>query len=298
MILAWIAAAVLLASLIGIAIVIGRKLPLAAAVDPSHAPAAIRKAEIVETRLRRKFQNMWSAVSERGRPMTGKLGTIMAEAQSKLRDLEHEYRVRSLPVLLNRRQRHRLNEEIQGLLDQAEVTINEGEEKAAEEKCLQAIRMEPRSIPAFTMLGNLYIQRKEFAHAKEVFRYLEKLTEEGDAVYDHHSEEANQTAKAQATGLQVRIYQQLTDCYRGLEDQTAAFANIQEAYRLAPTNPKVLDMYIAAAIAVGKKAFAAGAVEKLRTVNPENSKIAEWEAAIGSMADTHLASPLEDSRPL
>lgn len=287
MILVWAAIAVLLLSLIGIAVVVIRKLPLAAAVDPNQAPAATRKAEIVETRLRRKFQALWSNVTERSRPATNRMGVLLTQAQSKLRDLEHEYRVRSLPVLLNRRQRSRLNEEIQEILNQAEAYVTDGEDKAAEEKCLQAIRMEPRSIPAFSLLGDVYLSSGEHAHAKEVYLYLEKLTEERDAVYDHHSEEANQNAQEQQTSLRVSIFQQLAESYRGLDDVASAFSAIHEASRLVPTNPKVLDTYLDMAIAAGKKDFAVDALEKLRRANPENTKITDWEAAIATMPDTH-----------
>ncbi len=289
MIILWISGGVFFLAVLTMAVIVIRKFPVAAAVDPEQAPPAeVRKAEIVETRLRRKFTNAWVTVRERSRPTVQTLGKAMGKAQAKLRDLEHEYKVRSIPVLLNRRQRHRLNDEIQVLLEQAEALIGDGELKAAEEKCLQAIRIEPRSIPSFDVLGDLYLKQKEYAHAKEVYRFLEKLIDEPDAVFDHHSDDANAVAKNQREELRVRFYERLATSYQQIDELPAAFETIQETYRLAPANPRVIDLYLEIAIADGKKSFAIDALERLRSTNPENSKIPEWETAIHAMPDTHL----------
>jgi len=296
MTLIWIAGIALALSIVGIITILIRKFPLAAAVDTEQAPVStLKKDQIVETRLRRKLHTFWSRVQDRSRPMAQSLGGMMAKTQSKLRDLEHEYKVRSLPVLLNRRQRRRVNEEVQTILDQADSLLTDKEHKAAEEKCLQAVRMEPRSIPAFDFLGELYLANKEYAHAKEVYKFLEKLTEESDAIYDHHSDEANAAALSQAESIKIRFAERMAEAYRGLEDLPAAFESIQTAYRLAPTNPKILDTFIDIAIKLEKKAFASDALAQLQSVNPENSKIEEFATAIAALPETHLTDSNESS---
>ncbi len=291
MLILWVSGGVFLLALVAMAVIVVRKFPMAAAVDPEQAPPAeIKKAEIVETRLRRKFTTAWVTVREKSRPAVQLIGKGMVRAQAKLRDLEHEYKVRSIPVLLNRRQRHRLNDEIQVLLDQSEALVVDGELKAAEEKCLQAIRIEPRSLPSFDVLGDIYMKQKEYAHAKEVYRFLEKLIDEVDAVFDHHGDEANATAKNQRDDMRVKYLERLALSYQGLDDLPAAFETIQSAYRQAPANPRIIDLYLDIAIADGKKSFALSALEQLRTTNPENSKIPEWAEKIDAMPESHLSS--------
>jgi tetratricopeptide (TPR) repeat protein len=285
----WLILGIFVVAVVGLAVVLLRKFPLAATIDLNHLPVVeTRKAEIVESRLRRKFLGWWSAVSVRGRPVAGKMGKVMVTAQKKLRDLEHEYKVRSLPVFLGRRERRRINQDIQELLAQAETFLAEGEDKAAEEKCLQAIRLEPRSVPAFKVLGDLYIKTGEYSHAKEVYLFLQKLATESEAVYDHKSDAEPTTEAAVDITQLVFIYQRLAEVYRQLEDLPTAFSQAQEAYRLAPANPKVINDYLEISIALGKKAFAAGALERMREVNPENSKIVEWQEKIENIPDTHL----------
>jgi hypothetical protein len=107
MILTVIALGVLVISLIGLAIVIVRKFPTLATIDTGATSAAIaeRKSSLLEQRLKRKFQSALGVVKTRGTPAVGKAKALWSQTQKKLVDLEHEYKVRSLPVFLNRSQR-------------------------------------------------------------------------------------------------------------------------------------------------------------------------------------------------
>lgn len=291
-----IAVAVLALSLVTLALVVGRKLPLLASIrsSPTADTLAEKKSVLIEQRLLRKF----TAWREKAGLMTGPvgqhLGRWFAGAQQKLANLEHEYKVRSLPVFLSRRQRRKLDEEIHSLLTQARALADDGEHAAAEEKALQAIRLEPRSVPAFDFLGGLYMKTNEYGQAKEVYRYLLKLVGESDAIYEHLGEadlatgqlrEAQQEfAKAVAlNNNEIGYCLNLAKADRLLEEWPLAFERIQEAARREPNNPKILDEYIEISIGCGKRQFAEAAVDKLAEVNPENSKIEEWRRRIDEM---------------
>lgn len=219
---------------------------------------------------------------------------MWSKAQKKLVDLEHEYKIRSLPVFLNRRQRQQINSEIAGILSQATALRDDGEYAAAEEKALQAIRLEPRSVPAFELLGELYMTMKEYGHAKEVFQYLLKLTGETDAIYEHmaeadlaggHLDEArSEFEKAADLNPKITAYHlDLARVYRQLELWPKAFASIEEALHLEPNSPKILDEYIDIALGYGKKDFAADGIRRMKEVNPENTKITEWETRLAEI---------------
>ncbi len=291
-----IAVTVLALSLITLALVVGRKFPLLASIQssPTADTLAEKKSALIEQRLKRKF----SAWREKADVVTGpvgqRLGQWFGSLHQKLANLEHEYKVRSLPVFLSRRQRHKIDEDIHSLLTQARALADDGEYSAAEEKALQAIRLEPRSVPAFDFLGELYMKTNEYGQAKEVYRYLLKLVGESDAIYEHLGEvdmAAGQLREAEeefskAVALntdETGYYLNLAKTDRLLEEWPLAFERIQEAARREPNNPKILDEYIEISIGYGKRQFAQAAVSKLEKVNPENSKIGEWRKRIDEM---------------
>lgn len=296
-----IAIIVLAISALGVAILIGRKFPTLASIDTVATTGAIaeRKHNIIEDRLRRKVVSFWGKVTERSAPIAAVTGRAWNVAHKKLVDLEHEYKVRTLPVFLSRRQRSKVDKEITTTLDQARALLDDQEYLAAEEKAMQAVRLEPRSVPAFEILGELYMSTKEYGHAKEVYQYLLKLTGDSDAIYEHmgeadlaagHLEEARDELKrAVDLNRTVATYHcDLALVYTALGDRAKAFASIQEAARLEPNNPKVLDQYVEISIAAGKKQFAEDAVARIEAVNPENSKIAPWRGQITAIKEQQL----------
>lgn len=304
-----IALIVLGLSLVMIGAVIGRKFPTLASIDTAATVGATheRKHNLIEDRLRRKVVTFWSKVSERAGPVATVTGKVWTATQKKLVDLEHEYKVRSLPVFLSRRQRNKVDHEISSTLDQARALMTDKEFPAAEEKIMQAVRLEPRSVPAFELLGELYMTNKEFSHAKEVYHYLLKLTGDSDAIYEHLSkadlaagrleearDELNHAIDLNRTVATYHV--ELAQVYLALNDQTKAFSSIQEATRLEPNNPKVLDQYVAISILAGKKQFAEDAVARIEAVNPENSKIGPWREEIAAIQEQRHTIP-EDSTP-
>ncbi len=306
MVLTMIALGVLVISLIGLVVVIVRKFPTLATIDTGATSAAIaeRKSSLLEQRLKRKFQSAFGAVKTRGTPAVGKAKALWSQTQKKLVDLEHEYKVRSLPVFLNRRQRQQMNDEISEILAQAVALRDDGEYAAAEDKALQAIRLEPRSVPAFELLGELYMTMKEYGHAKEVFHYLLKLTGESDAIYEHMAEadladgrlEDAQTELEKAADLNPKItayHLDLARVYRQLQLWPKALASIEQALSLEPNSPKILDEYIDISLGYGKKDFAADGIRRMKEVNPENSKIADWESQVSTMSESIVHSQPE-----
>lgn len=288
-----IALVVLLVSLTAIGLLIGRRFPTLASIDLQSAAGTLRerKSNLLEKRLRRKFNSMWERLEDHGGPVTNKIRQGWNVLHRRLVDLEHEYKVRALPVLLNRFQRRKVDAEIAEIMAQAEALLADGEVKAAEEKALHAIRLEPRSVPAFEFLGDLYLSGKEYGNAKEIYLYLLKLVDDEEAVYEHKIEQdvrrgqlpAAQVDRRQAIDLKkhrLLYYLDLAQAYRMLEDWPNAMSSIQEAAVLEPNNPKVLDEYLEVSIGSGQKKFAGEALETIRQTNSENSKISDWEERI------------------
>lgn len=302
MIISLVAIAILGVCLIGLGVVIGRKFPILARFNATSPTSTVeaRKKSLVEERLRRKFTASWARFKKYTGPVGEQTTKLWDRTHKKLVDLEHEYKVRSLPVFLNRRHRRQIDHEITDMLVQARALLDDGEAAAAEEKCMQAIRLEPRSVPAFEFLGQLYLQTKEFGHAKEVYHYLLKLTGDREAVY-HHGQTSETgslvltTTPPEADHVIASYRLELSTIYRQLGDTHAAFDSAQEAARLEPNSPKVLDALICASVSAGKKQFAEDALTKLIEVNPQNSKIAEWRDQIATMPSRPIATPENDT---
>ena len=302
------ALALLVLSLAGIAIIVGRKFPLLARFDTSAnvSPHTERKRTLIEERLRRKVGSLQGRLTTKLGPAGAWTKRQWEKTHHHLVNLEHEYKIRSLPVLLNRRQRRRLDDDIADLLTQARALLADDEVAAAEEKCMQAIRLEPRSVPAFELLGQLYMRSKEFGHAKEVYHYLLKLVGESDAIYEHLSEAdradghlteaADDLRHAIDLNSTVSAYRlELSQVYRALGQPRQAFDSAQEASRLEPNNPKMLDELIEASILAGKKQFAEDALKKLADVNPENKKIEDWRHQIEALDTSAMVHGTLDS---
>lgn len=297
MLLELIALAVLVLAVIGIAILIGRKFPTLAAIDvqATLGPASERKTALVEQRLKRKVDSWRSRLTTASQPSVAKVTQWFEGAQRRLTDLQHEYRVRSLPVMLNRRQQRKVQSEVESLLQQARLFRDEQEHAAAEEKALQAIRLDMRSVAAFEFLGALYLDTKQYQHAKEVYRYLLKLEGDSDALREQLAQadlgEGNVTAAehelkraVELNATVMRYHLELAQVERQLGNLAAAFEQIQEAVRLEPNHPKVLDEMIEISLGYGKREFAESALLKIKSTNPDNQKIAEWEERLQSLA--------------
>ncbi len=300
-------------SIVTVLIIIARKFPTLAAVDTTVTTGTIakRKHSLIEERLRRKISSGWGKIVERTKPVTAVSSTFFTKAHKKLVDLEHEYKVRSLPVFLSRRQRVKIDHEISAIIDQARALMIDKEFAAAEEKIMQAIRLEPRSVPAFEVLGELYMDTKDYGHAKEVYSYLLKLTGDSDAIYQHESKAAVAIAKSEDAqgGLEQTVdlnrtvsgyHAELARAYTELAEYDKSFTSIQEAARLEPNNPKILDQFVTICILAGKKQFAEDAVARIEAVNPENSKITGWREQIEALKSNSQfnAEKSSESTPL
>lgn len=292
-----IVAAVLVLSLAALLVILFRKFPTLAAVNASPEVERLqeRKSRLMEERLKRKFVHWWSHVGVVSTPVAKRTRAWWETAHAKLVDLEHEYKIRSLPVFLSRHQRGKVDREIARLLAEAQAFVADNEIAAAEEKALQTVRLEPRSVPAFEFLADLYVRRKEYGHAKEVYRYLLKLLTEAKPIFQHHELAGGAQTAVDADQTNARYLLGLAQVCRELGDWPLAFASIQEARRNEPNNPKLLDEDIEICIGYQKRQFAADALAKIREVNPDNSKIADWEQRIAAVESVSLVTPEQDA---
>lgn len=275
------------ASLVVAVAIVARKFPLLAALRLEHLPKhrqLIVKGRILERRLAGKAQVALRRIGTAVKPAKAAFGKTVQRVRTKLEDLEREYeRQRQLRRPEDER-RHQLNL----LLTEAETLFGNGSFADAEKKYIEVVSHDPKHLDAYQGLGDVYLQLKEYDHAREVLEVALRLSDRIgtlDHEREHHGRLGRGAAAAPRTinSELAAINGDLAEAYAGLGRTSEAIAHVGEAVRLEPGNPRFLDRLTELAIASGDRRRASEALAKLKQVNPENQKIAEFEKQIESL---------------
>lgn len=133
-----------------------------------------------------------------------------------------------------------------------------------EKKYIEMIRLDPRSIPAYQGLAELYQKKREWRHCQEALQYLWKLLSTDPSLGES----------------KVEVAYDLWDTYFQQSEFEKALAWIKRAVNLEGSNPRFLDAYIETYIALGNRLHAERAFATLREVNPDNNKLADFQDRI------------------
>ena len=285
-VLLWVLLGVGLLGLVGLVL---RKLPVVRVIDTSKLDdlnQRLVKFKLVEQRLRRKLQSMFSSVGNKLTPTR----VVLKEGVERVRGvLQHA----------TARVERRLDEHTSPVrtaddfLQQAEAELKAGHYEAAEAQYLRALRQDTHSLAAYEGLGLLYLASREYEQAREVFEYLvgrgqasAHLGLARAAAGQGQLEQARQEYQVVLAGAKAAQPQlELARVLLELGDPAEAFLHLREARRIEPRNPKLLDFYIELSIVNGQPIEAQSALDALREVNPENQKIPELAQAIRVLAD-------------
>lgn len=155
----------------------------------------------------------------------------------------------------------RLSATLENLLDEARKLVDGGKSKDAEKKFLEVIKLDPKNIEAYRGLGDLYINQKQYAEAKEIYNFLIKL---------------NSVSVNRKSDYYFNLA--LVNKLEGANGEAYNYA--LQALELVPNNPRYLDFIIDLSIIEGDKVGARKHLARLKEVNPENQKIANWEESL------------------
>lgn len=163
-----------------------------------------------------------------------------------------------------KRQEHSVNPEALGeQIKEAKRFLDERKFDLAEKKLISIIGIDSRSVAAYELLGKLYIEQRNYELAEETLRFLVKLAPEDASVNAYLGEVLEVQGKLQE-----------------------AFEQYKKAINLSSKNPKYLDFYISSAIKLEKIEEGREGLAKLRAVNPENSKIEQFEEALNASEES------------
>ncbi len=248
----------LLVVCVGIVVWLGvKKLPELRVVDPASSKEAKEK-EIKQTILRKRLERIGgehAAALKRNVfvPVGRGMQNAVRRMAGKLTAIERKYAERQK----GGGEKLHNPEVLRALVREAEELMDDERYEVAEKKLIEVVSHDPKNIPAYERLGHLYLQTKDFAGARETFQFLTRLSPKDASVLASLGEVADAEGR--------------------LEDAKGFY---KQALDLSPKNPKYIDFYISAVIAVGDVHEATTALEHLREVNPDNQKIPEFEETI------------------
>ncbi len=295
MIADYIAIGLIVVCLTVITIIVSKKFPVLASINtralPKHRQETVRK-ELMENRLRRKFISLKDTALTQAKPLQEKMRTALKGFYGKLVQLEHEYKLKARQLGLN--ESDAIKVKVQRLLSDAKTLIEQEDLRAAEQKCIEAISLDPKEEKVYKLLGDVYLHMKDYQHAKEVLHHVLKLHEKDAdahsglgliAAQEGNLEEA-QREYLESVTLNNQIashHVNLGETYLALGDMKKAIQSFQEAVRLEPNNPRNLDVLLTVALKSKNVTLAKETLERLRAVNPENEKLAGFQEQIRTM---------------
>ena len=238
--------------------IFGKKFPVLANVDVENIPKekeARVKEQIISGRLKRSLVK-WSAKATRFLRIAHD-GSAKAfhSILARLHALRDDYNQKAAIA------RETPEERARQLFTQALELKNQDDLVEAEKKLIEIISFDSKNREAFELLGEVYLEGKKLNEAKETYKHVLKLAE------------AEEEEPAD-------VYFNLAVAERESGNAEAAIRYQKRALKIQPNSPRYLDAMIEVAILAKDKVSAWEALERLKTVNPENQKLEQFASQI------------------
>jgi tetratricopeptide (TPR) repeat protein len=202
-----------------------------------------------------------------------------------VRELEEQYHLRG---------EQKPPESIQELIATAQELIKKEELVEAEKKLIAVIARERKNTLAYKLLGDLYFDRKDYRQAEEIFNYLLKLEMMKEKKAGHSTLSALKGARLEdlendfletldIDPMIAVYYDDLGQIYELTDKDNKALDCYLKATAISPNNPKYLDKLTELSIRLGDKGLAKKTFNRLREINPENGKLADFKEALEKM---------------
>ena len=281
----------ILISLSVIIVIIVRKFSALASLDVENIPAekeAKFKERIISSRLKRNFIKWSSRLTRLVRPIFELVSRFFKWLFNKLNKLEEDYK--SEKVLFN----SDAKQKIEKLFGEAEELKKTGDLTGAEKAFIEIIGLDSKNMKAFKALGQFYFERKDFEEAKQTFEHILKLEEDNEEAYDglaqigREKHGLKQASDDYIEALDInsqrsQTYFDLALVYQAMNNINKSVANIKQALRIEPNNPRYLDTMLEVSIINKDKPLALDAYKKLTEVNPDNQKLAKFKRQIDEL---------------
>lgn len=216
------------------------------------------KVSIVEERLERKLGDLKEKIVTSSAPYRERVMNYLRDLYNKALKIAKEYREKeNTNNALKQEDKESIRQNINSLITQAQELAEKEQYQEAEKKYIEAISLDKQNIEPYKGLGELYITKKDFEHAKETFEFIKEINPKDDVVWRQLGSVCNSLNKSDES----------IKCYK-------------EAVDLAPNNPKNLDILLEMSIKAGDRFLAQTTIKKLEEVNPDNKKLDEYREQV------------------
>lgn len=247
---------IIIASIILIIIIVGRKFSLLANLDVDSMPGekeAKFKENIAGNRLKRNLVKWNSKISYWSGSAWNGITSFLKNGYDKLFQIKESY---DQQISAHRESKE---DKVAALFRELEELDPEEDFEEIEKKLIEIVGLDSKNLDAFERLGDLYFRNKRLQEAKETYEYILKLV------------------PSENIAKQADIYYDLAFVTKHQENWKLVLENIKKAFSLAPNNPRYLDIMFEAAIMNKDKETAVTAYNKLSEVNPENKKLEDFK---------------------
>ena len=263
----------ILTSLFVVIVIITRKFSVLASLDIDTIQAekeAQFKEQIIGNRLKRNITRYNAKVANIFKPLGNIITDFVKNSYQKLLNFKENYNKEEIA--------ESSDNNVESMFSSAEDLIKEEKLEEAEKKFIDIISADSQNLKAFKGLGKLYIDKKQYREAKQTFEHVLKLLEHDELKIGGATDTAiaDNEQKTDPHYLSS-IYYELSKACQSNEEYKEASDNIVRATEIEANNPRYLDMKLEISIINKDKGLAFDALQKLKEVNPENNKLAEFE---------------------
>ena len=158
------------------------------------------------------------------------------------------------------------NEKILNLFKEVNRLLDKKEFLEAERKLVEIIGFDSANVEAFKILGELYLENKNYKEAKQTFNHILKLLKD-----QNNSQEV------------AKIFFNLSLVDKFLGDFKSSLTYIKKALKIEPNNPKYLDTGLNVSIINKDKISAFNMYKVFEEINPDNKKLEEFKNEINEL---------------
>ncbi|MFA6098292.1 MAG: hypothetical protein WCV50_01385 [Patescibacteria group bacterium] len=261
--------------------ILAKKFPVISSIDvtglESHKQEK-RKKDLISRRLQRKLGIFKLKQKISGSNEIAGQDSIFKRFHGFVKKLENQYqeKIRKVEPL----EEGSADKKKMVLMHEAKELASQQKFKEAEEKYIEVISLDNKYNEAYEHLAEVYVEQKDYTHAKEIYEFL--LKSSSTAKTDDGSGDAGTAIRGQVNAVSLNkevaeYHIGLGEVFLSLGNTAEAWKNFEEAIKLEPNNPRNLDLIISAAIQLKDKKSALQYIEKLKTANSENEKLDDFK---------------------
>ena len=245
------------ASLVAIGVIVMRRFPQLRILDPKTF-AKTRTKQLKQALLTKRLERIGGTYARALKAIVAPGGRVMKiglhVAVEKLASLEEHYQ----KMKRQAEGPHAVDaSSIKKFIEEGVKLVKEERYGEAEKRFIEVLSHDPKNVGAYEQLGTLYLVIKQLEQAEEALKFALKI----------HPKDAS-------------VLTRLGEVEMAREHFAKAKEYFAKAIEKRPHNPRYLDFFIEAAIEAGEGPEARHGLEKLRAVNPENKKLAEFAERI------------------